>query len=67
MNPKCKVGRLLGTSLAVAVAGTLIGGGCDVADLEALVVGVNAAADHLEGEDDDISFGDWLRDELEDL
>lgn len=46
-------------NLAVAIAG------CDRNELRALVAGLEAATSQLE-QDDDISFSDWLRSELDD-
>ena len=41
---------------------------CGFDQLEAVVVGFQAAADRLDNRgDDDISFGNWLLDELDDL
>ena len=51
---------------AVVTTGALFTASCDLADLDAVAVGIEAATDHLNDEDD-ISFGDWLRDELDDL
>ena len=45
----------------------LLGSGCDRAALQAVAVGLEAATDHFLQEDDDITFGDWLMSELEDL
>jgi hypothetical protein len=47
-------------------AGTLMAGSCSP-ELQALAVGLQAAADEFDRQntDDDISFGDWLADELE--
>jgi hypothetical protein len=44
----------------------LLSSSCGVEELRALVAGVDAAADRLEDDHDDISFGDWLADELDD-
>ena len=50
-------------------AGTLFTSSCSSADVEAIVNALEVAAHQLEQQqqDDDISFGDWLRDELDDL
>ena len=47
-----------------ALAGFCLGGGCSVRGLNALVVGLEAAADELR--DDDDNFFDWLEDKFED-
>ena len=61
------VKRLLKLTLGLGVTGTLFGSTCSSPELGAVVAGLEAAASHLEQEQDDISFGDWLRDELDDL
>jgi len=59
---------LLWRSLAgIASASVLFASSCGAAELRAVLAGVDAAADRLErNHDDDISFGDWLADELDD-
>jgi hypothetical protein len=54
-------GRVAG----VALAGFCLGSGCNVRALNAVVVGVQAAADELNGRDDD-SFLDWLDNKFDD-
>ena len=55
------------------VAGLLAGGlllssSCSLRELEAVSVGLGAVADELEGNKaEDITFGEWLLDELNDL
>ena len=51
----------------MCAAGTLMVTGCDEQLLNAMTAALEAAAQQLGEEDDDISFGDWLQDELEDL
>ncbi|MCH7807771.1 MAG: hypothetical protein IIB60_00990 [Planctomycetes bacterium] len=50
-------------------AGTLFGASCSSDGFQAVVAGVEAAAQELDRQDrhDDISFGNWLLDELGDL
>ena len=69
MNAKRKAKWLLKSVAALSTAGMLFSSNCSSADLEAAFVGLEAAAGHLqhENQDDDISFGDWLLDELNDL
>ena len=54
---------------ALFAAGTLFSSSCSSVDVEAIVNALEVAAHQLEQQqqDDDISFGDWLRDELDDL
>jgi hypothetical protein len=50
-----------------AAAGTLFGGGCTSEQIQAIAAGLGALAEQLDDDyDDDISFGDWLTDEIED-
>jgi hypothetical protein len=51
----CLIAPALGLSLA----------GCDRNELRAIVAGLEVVTSQL-GEDDDISFSDWLRSELDD-
>lgn len=53
--------------IGLCAAGTLMVTGCDEQLLNAMTAALEAAAQQLGEEDDDISFGDWLSDELEDL
>ncbi len=57
-----------GLALACA-AGTLFGSSCGSNQLQAVVAGIEAAASELDrtNRSDDISFGNWLMDEIEDL
>ena len=55
-----------------SVAGLLAGGlllstSCSLRELEAVSAGLEAATHQLDGEDEDITFGEWLLDELNDL
>ncbi len=59
-----KIWRL---SVCLGVAGTVFGTSCSSSQIQALVAGLEAAANTIDEEDDDISFTDWLVDELEDL
>ena len=53
---------------ALAAGGAVFGLNCTSEQISAVVAGVGAAADQLgDSEDEDISFGDWIRDELDDL
>lgn len=65
---RVNITRLLKVAVGMGAAGMVFGSGCGSSGLQAVVAGLEAAASQLEQErDDDISFGDWLRDELEDL
>ena len=52
--------------IGLFAAGTLLGTACDQQTLDALTAGLEAAAQQLQEQDDDISFGDWLESEIED-
>lgn len=52
--------------LAMLTLGTtLMTSGCSPEAIRALIIGLDAAADQIE-DDDDVSFEDWLQDELDD-
>lgn len=55
---------------AVAVlgaSGMLFGSSCSSDQVQAIAAGIGAAADQIGSSNhDDISFGDWLRDEVRD-
>ena len=53
--------------IGLCAAATLLGAGCEELALRALTAGLEAAAQQLQDDDGDISFGDWLSDELKDL
>ena len=54
--------------LGLGTTGTLFAASCSSAQIDAVLLGLQVAAETLQAEeDDDISFGDWVRDELEDL
>ena len=57
---------LIKSGAALAAAGVLFASSCSSETLRATTAGLSAAADELEGDRDDISFGDWLLDELQD-
>ena len=67
MNPNLKTRKLWSVIAAMCAAGTLFGMSCSAEQVEALVVGVGAAADQLEGQNDSVSFGDWVSSQLADL
>ena len=52
--------------IGLFAAGTLLGAACDQQTLDALTAALETAAQQLQDQDDDISFGDWLEDEIED-
>ena len=52
---------------AVCAAGMVFGSSCSSDQIRALTAGLEAVADTLNEQDDNMSFGDWLLDELEDL
>ena len=55
---------------AIAVGGTVLASGCGMNELQAIVVGVEAAADVLNlgsrDRDNDMNFGEWLISEIND-
>jgi hypothetical protein len=53
--------------LTILTVGLVFGSSCGFAELQAISAGITAAASALDDRDDDISFGDWLADELRDL
>ncbi len=57
-----------GLLVVVGAGGVVLGSNCGVG-LEAITVGLSAAARTLDQDqhDDDISLGDWLADEFKDL
>ena len=60
--------NLLKTAACLSAAGTLLGASCGTKELDALIVGIEAAAAQLDrsDRDDDVNFGDWLLSELND-
>ncbi len=71
MSRKNVFEALLRTAAVVGGAGMLFASSCSLQNMEAVGVGIDAAAGYfndqaVEDEDEDISFGDWLADELKD-
>jgi hypothetical protein len=69
MSRKRTLHDLLKITIVACASGTLLAASCSADSLQALSVGVDAAAGYLNAQpdaDDDISFGDWLADELKD-
>ena len=68
LKKKSKQNVWRGLALACA-AGTLFGSSCSSSGFQAVVAGLDAAAQELDRGDrsEDISFGNWLMDELGDL
>ena len=48
------------------VGSTMMTNGCSPQAISALIIGLDAAADQIQNDDDDVSFEDWLHDELDD-
>ncbi len=61
---------LLKLTAALCASGLLFASSCSVQGVRAVGAGFNAAAGYFDDQpaddDDDISFGDWLADELKD-
>ena len=67
MNRHGRKRRLLKTGAALAVTGLLFSSSCSLDNLEAVMVGLDAATSHLDRQqNDDITFGEWLLSELDD-
>jgi len=67
MNPNRLLKVIRRTFVAVCSATMLLSSSCGIQELRAVVAGVDAAADRLNGNhDDDVSFRDWLADEIDD-
>jgi len=69
MLKKFSVTNLVKVAAGLCTAGMLFAASCAADDVRALMIGVDAAARYLDNgsTDDDISFSDWLMDELGDL
>jgi len=61
--------RLLGVLGSVLTGGFVVASGCTVSEVQTVLTGIDAVAEAIASLDDDgqdISFGDWLADELSD-
>ena len=69
MSQKLDFNKVLRIAACMCTAGALFASSCSTQDLRTVMSAVDAAARILDGgdSDDDISFGDWLRDELGDI
>ena len=66
MTMKPTTSDLMKALMALCAAGVVLAAGCNLKQLNAIMVGFEAATDSLEGHDSgDINFGDWLASELE--
>ncbi len=52
--------------LASGLAATTLATSCSTSELDLARQGIDVVLDRLQDDDDDISFGDWLADELTD-
>lgn len=70
MMNKPSVRKLVRTFVGLSVPGVLLGSGCNVGELQAIAVGLEAVVQQLSGndshDDNDVNFGDWLLMELTD-
>ena len=51
---------------ALSATGILFGATCTTDQIEAIAIGVEAVASELDHQDDNLSFGEWLADEVRD-
>ena len=51
----------------LCAVGTLFGATCSSDQIQAIATGLESAASELDNRDNDISFGDWVLDEIKDL
>lgn len=68
MRIKDATNNLLRVLVGLSFAGVLLGSSCTTEGLQAIVAGLDAAADSLAhaDDDDDLNFGEWLLSELDD-
>lgn len=68
MRIKDAVGSLLKTAVGLSVAGTMLGTSCSSEGIQAVVTGIDAAAQSLshDNRENDMTFGEWLLSELDD-
>ncbi len=67
MFAKATKGKLWRLAAVVGASGMLFGSSCSTEQIQAVAAGIGAVANQLDGGgSDDISFGDWLRDESSD-
>ena len=68
MWKKCTASNVLKAAVALTASGVALVTTCSSAELQAVVAGVEAAARSLDGNahDDDLTFGEWLLEELDD-
>ncbi len=60
--------QVIKAAVASSAAGMLMGGGCGTEELQAVAIGIQAAAGQLDrgDRDDDMNFGEWLISEFDD-
>ena len=67
MSQKNKAGYLLQTTAALAAAGMLLSSSCSFSGLDHVRIGLDGTGIVLSEEPDDVTFGEWLLSELNDL
>ncbi len=67
MGLKNRAGNACMRAAGLLAGGLLLATSCNLRELEAVSIGLGAAADQLErDQDEDITFGEWLLSELDD-
>ncbi|MBI4717824.1 MAG: hypothetical protein HY763_08480 [Planctomycetes bacterium] len=66
MTPKQVFGRTMRGLVAALAGGMLAASSCETADVRAVIAGLDAAADQI-NDDENISFGEWVSSQLDDL
>lgn len=66
MQPRSTFAGARRAALILCSGGCLLNATCNSAALEAIIIGLDAAAQQIRDEDDEVTFGDWLESEFDD-
>ncbi len=62
-NSKTTIARQ--AALSLCAGGLMFAAACNSAALEALIIGLDAAAQQIRDDDDEVTFGDWIESEFD--
>ena len=60
-----RLNRVRRCGCALLAGGMVFATSCSTRDIQTVIAGINAVANFLDDDDEDISFGNWLEDEFD--
>lgn len=65
IKPRSTLAGVRRTALMLCSGGLLLNGTCNSVALEALIIGLDAAAQQIRDDDDEVTFSDWIESEFD--